>query len=78
VSNHVTPMKKLGDSDSSQYIRTDIKTVIHDQDKHSPTSIITDSMASKVGIGSGAIIMNGQEEAKAAISKLNRKSASTH
>ena len=30
ASNHVTPMKKHGDSDSSQYIRTDIKTVLHD------------------------------------------------
>ena len=50
------------------------------EDKHSPNSIITDSMASKVGIGSGAVMMAaaGQEEAKAAFSKLSRKSASTH
>ena len=48
------------------------------EDKHSPNSIITDSMASKIGIGSGVVLMAGQEEAKAAFSKLNRKSASTH
>jgi hypothetical protein len=83
-SEHVTPIKKQGDSDSSQYIiRTDIKAGGgggggNMEDKHSPNSIITDSMASKVGIGSGGVIMAGQEEAKAAFSKLSRKSASTH
>jgi hypothetical protein len=81
-SGQVTPIKKQGDSDSSQYIiRTDIKTGGgggNMEDKHSPNSIITDSMASKIGIGSGVVLMAGQEEAKAAFSKLNRKSASTH
>ena len=82
-SEHVTPIKKQGDSDSSQYIiRTDIKAGGggggNMEDKHSPNSIITDSMASKVGIGSGGVMMAGQEEAKAAFSKLSRKSASTH
>ena len=48
------------------------------EDKHSPNSIITDSMASKIGIGSGAVMMAGQEKAKADFSKLSRKSASTH
>jgi len=54
---------------------------LNNEDKsHSPSSIITDSIASKVGVGSGAILMAnaGQEEAKAAMQKLNRKSASTH
>ena len=69
----VTPVKNR-DSDSSQYIRTDIKTAMKEE-KHSPSSIITESMASKVGIGSAICT---QEEAKAAIGKLNRKSASTH
>ena len=84
-SEQVTPIKKQGDSDSSQYIiRTDIKAERggggggNMEDKHSPNSIITDSMASKVGIGSGGVMMAGQEEAKAAFSKLSRKSASTH
>ena len=81
-SEQVTPIKKQGDSDSSQYvIRTDIKTGGgggNMEDKHSPNSIITDSMASKVGIGSGGVMIAGQEEAKAAFSKLSRKSASTH
>lgn len=35
-------------------------------------------MTSKVGVTNVANIMNGQEEAKAAISKLNRKKVSTH
>ena len=58
-SDQVTPIKKQGgDSDSSQYIRTDIKTALrHNEDKNSPTSIITDSMASKVGVGSGALML---------------------
>ena len=80
-SGQVTPIKKQGDSDSLQYIiRTEIKAGVdaHQEDKHSPNSIITDSMASKVGIGRGAVIMPDQEEAKSAFSKLNRKSASTH
>jgi hypothetical protein len=78
-SGQVTPIKKQGDSDSSQYIiRTDIKAGGGVEDKHSPNSIITDSMASKVGIGSGGVILAGQEEVKVAFSKLSRKSASTH